>query len=422
MLAKTSTVMLPAVLLLYCWWKRGRVTRRELERMIPYAVIAVALGLVTVYFQNHGAYHNPVDPGGFFTRTIGAGTALFFYLGKFFLPVSLLPIYPRWTLAPPTLLQILTLPALAFLLFGLWMRRSSWGRHTLFGFGFFLLNLLPVLGWIKMRYMSVSWVADHLTYLPMIGLIGLVVAGLEQLKQRVPAAFYRYGAGVIAATVAWLVWESHGYAGLFVNQETLWTYTLLSNPHASVAHTNLGIALQEKGRIADAILHFDEALRIDPEYAEAHYNLGTALMKTGQTADAIDQYTQALRINPGYAKAHYNLGNALMKTGRADDAIEQYEQAVTLNPDYAGAYNNLGAALLQSGHVSEAVEQYERAVLIEPGLAEAHYNLGAALMQAGRASEAAEQFEEVLQIHPNDAEALNNLARAQALPQSSPAR
>ena len=72
--------------------------------------------------------------------------------------------------------------------------------------------------------------------------------------------------------------------------------------------------------------------------------------------------------------------------------------------------------------MSEAVEQYERAVLIEPGLAEAHYNLGAALMQAGRASEAAEQFEEVLQIHPNDAEALNNLARAQALPQSSPAR
>jgi hypothetical protein len=27
MLAKTSTVMLPLTLLLYCWWKRGRVTR-----------------------------------------------------------------------------------------------------------------------------------------------------------------------------------------------------------------------------------------------------------------------------------------------------------------------------------------------------------------------------------------------------------
>jgi protein O-mannosyl-transferase len=415
MLAKTSTVMLPAVLLLYCWWKRGRVSPQEIKRMIPYAAISLVLGLVTVYFQNHRHDDFPVVLGSFVARSIGAGTDVFFYLGKFILPVALLPIYPRWTQDPSSFLQVLTVPALAVFLLGCWTQREGWGRHVLFGFGFFLLNLLPVLGLVKMQYLSITWVADHLVYLPMVGLIGLVAAGAELAYRKVPAPVRFCGGGAIAIAMVGLVWESHAYASLFVDQETLWTYTLQHNPMAAPADTNLGIVYLQKGEVGAAIERFEEALKINRDDAEAHYNLGLAWAKMGRLAVAIEQYEEALRIKPDYAKAHYNLGNALMKLGRTAEAMDQYEQALKINPNYAGAYNNLGAALLQAGRASEAAEQYERALEIEPGLVDAHFNLGTALMQAGRRSEAVVQFEQVLQMNPDDAEARANLSKLQTV-------
>jgi protein O-mannosyl-transferase len=368
MLAKTSTVMLPLVLLLYCWWKRGHVTWQEVKRVIPYLVIAVTLGLITVYFQSKGQGDEPIELGGFVTRLIGAGTALFHYLGKFILPVNLLPIYPRWTLDRPSFLQVLAFPTLAALLFGLWTQRSGWGRHALFGFGFFLLNLLPVLGLVKMRYMDVSWVGDQLAYVPMIGLVGIIVVGLEQLRQRLSSFPHLFGIGTmsIAMAIGLLFWESHNNARLFNNSETLWAYTVQYNPHALLVHNNLGDALMHTGRVSEAIEQFEQALKIKPDFAKAHYNLGTALMQTGRVAEAIEQYEQALKIEPDHPYAHNNLGAALMHTGRASEAIEQFEQALKIKPDNAAAHINLGDALMHTGRVSEAIEQFEQALKIKP--------------------------------------------------------
>jgi Flp pilus assembly protein TadD len=382
---------------------------------VPYVAIALALGFVTIYFQNHGPKSDPVVLGGLITRSIGAGTALFFYLGKFILPVDLLPIYPRWTLDPPSLLQVLTVPALAGLLFGLWTQRKSWGRHALFGFGFFLINLLPVLGLVKMRYMSFSWVADHLVYLPMIGLIGLVVSGLENGYRCVPVSMRPLGSGMITVLMALLGWQSHQYAQLYVDEKTLWTYSLRHNSQDWITRNNLGFALYQDGRTSEAMELYAEALKINPDYAEAYNNLGIALMRTGAPSDAIEQFEQALKINPDFASVHFNLGNALLQTGQVSEAIEHLEQALKIDSDDAGAHYSLGNALMQTGQVSGAIEQFEQTLKINPDDAQAHNNLGVALAQTGRTSEAARQFQQALQIKPDDIEAYNNLAKAKAL-------
>jgi len=412
MLAKTSTVMLPPVLLLYCWWKRGRVTRQELQRLIPYTAIALVLVLVTVYFQNVGNDPNALEPVGFITRFIDAGTALCFYLGKFILPIDLLPIYPRWTLDPPSILQVLTLPVLAAILFGLWTQRKGWGRHALLGFGFFLLNVLPVLGLVRMRYMIDSLVADHFIYLPMIGLIGVIMAGWEQWQKRDPSPLHLFGMGIVSMVMAWLAWESHSYASLFVNQETLWTYTLEYNPQAWPAHYNLGNALIQAGRLPQAIEQFEQALQLNPDYVKAHNNLGNALLQTGRVAEAMEQYEEALKLRPDYADAHNGLGNALAQAGRAAEAMQQYEKALQISPDNAKAHNDLGNALLQSGRVPEAVEQYEQALNSDPDNAEAHNDLGNVLRNSGRVAEAIDHFEQALKIKPDFAEAHYNLGIA----------
>jgi tetratricopeptide (TPR) repeat protein len=148
--------------------------------------------------------------------------------------------------------------------------------------------------------------------------------------------------------------------------------------------------------------------------AEAHYDMGVALQGAGQVQEAIGHYQQAVRINPDYAEAQNNLGLALVQLGRLQEAIGHYQQALRINPDDAPVHNNLGAALRRLGRLQEAIGHYQQAVRLQPDFAEAHYNWGVALEQAGRVQEAIGHYEQSLRIKPDFAEARDALARLQA--------
>jgi hypothetical protein len=87
---------------------------------------------------------------------------------------------------PPSLLQFLPWPVFGMILYICWNKRDSWGRHALLGLGFFVLNLLPFVGFTLASFMSATWVMDHFLYLPVIGLIGLVIAALDHLETLLP--------------------------------------------------------------------------------------------------------------------------------------------------------------------------------------------------------------------------------------------
>jgi Flp pilus assembly protein TadD len=382
-------VMFPVAILLYVWWRRGRIGLKDAKASAPFFLISLALGLLTVWLQPHtttsAAPENILTPpGGNLLRLVNMGLSLSFYFSKCFLPVGLLPIYPQWTVDPSSPLQFLPWLIVGGAVFWLWTKREDWGRHALLGLGFFLVMLLP----FTAVHWDFTWVMDHFLYIPIIGLIGLAVAALGQMENRLPASFRFYGMGLVSVVLALLALKSHSYAKMFINEEMLWTYELRYNPDVYVAHNNLGLALARKGRLSEAMGQFAQALQLKADDAEAHNNLGLALFQTGRTSKATEQYEQALQINPDYADARYNLANALLQADHFPEAIEQYQQALRINPDYVGAHNNLGVVLYHTGRVSEAVEQ----------------------------------FEQVARLRPNDVSARNNLTRLQALQKNAPAK
>jgi hypothetical protein len=363
MLSKTSVVMFPCVILLYAWSKRGRITREDLGNSLPFFFVAVLLGLVTYWFQTHRAMDEWTLPavGGLASRLVSAGLAIAFYLGKSVFPEGLLPIYPQWSLHPHSLWQWLPWPILAALLGWFWARRSSWGAPALLGLGFFLLNLVPVLGFVPMAYQHIAWVADHLAYISLLGIIGLAVAGAGKLVRPPLTALGSRPAGapagelspfatsVAAFVVGMLAWEARSYAGWFRNEETLWTNAVQRDPSVWMAHNSLGnVILKRPGRLDDAIAQYREAIRLKPDSAEANNNLGLALLHTGDLADrlpeALEHLERAVRLNPGNAGRHENLANALYTAGRLPEAIRQYEMALQLRPDFAEARANLEMA------------------------------------------------------------------------------
>jgi tetratricopeptide (TPR) repeat protein len=352
---------------------RGRLRRKDFLCSVPFFVLSLALGLVTVWFQLHRALQGHlVRSDGFLARLAAAGWVPWFYLYKALLPVNLTLMYPKWSIdvsrwasyVPGALLIV------CFLVF--WRERRTWGRPLLFGLGYFLVMLFPVLGFFDQGFYAYSLVADHWQYHSIVGVIALAVAAGEEVFRRIGHQHRRWGMTVAVGMLAMLGAATWQRDGVYATDETLWQDTVARNPQAWSAYTNLGAAMKQAGKLEAAVGCYEQALRLKPDSAEAHNNLGDALRQQGKLPEAISHLEQALRIRPHYAECHGNLGNALAQLGRDQEAISHFEQALQINPDFAEVHNNLGNALLGQGKVSEAVEHYQQALRINPDFAEAH--------------------------------------------------
>ena len=418
MLCKIGMAPFPVIILLYAWWKRGRIGWSDLLASAPFFVISVILGLITTwsgiwYLQGQLKALAVVEIGGFFSRLALAGQTLSSYFTKCFWPVGPLPIYPQWKIDPSSPVQFLPWLVLAGVAYWLWRKRQSWGRHVLLGLGFFILTLGPFLGFTPISYMSFTWVMDHFLYVPIIGLIGIVVAGIERVDARLATSVHPFSTGILTVIMGLLAFESHWYAAAFTGDETFWNYTIDRNPEAWLAHNNLGKVLLQVGEPEQAKEHFDTVIRLKPELAEPYCNLGAAFVQLGRIPEAVEAFHQSLKRDPNAPEAHNNLGILLAQTGHTAEALGHFEQALRKHPFYAEAHNNMGNTLLLAGRTSEAIEQFQASVQSDPSYVAARDDLGLALAQSGHITEAAEQFRQALQINPNDDKARDGLAKLQ---------
>ena len=65
-------------------------------------------------------------------------------------------------------------------------------------------------------------------------------------------------------------------------------------------------------------------MRLNPAYAEAHNGLGLALCRKGRPADGIREFQEALRLRPNYTNAWENLATALAVNTNAPSLPPQH--------------------------------------------------------------------------------------------------
>ena len=247
LLAKGSVAVLPAVLLLFVWWRRGRVTRRDLDRCLPFFILAVLMALMALAIQSRavqggvGVIHDSLR-----VRLIGGSWAVWFYLGKIVWPAGLTMIYPRWEIDPRAAVSYLPALLLAGLFFLFWRRRRSWGRPFLFAMGYFVVALAPALGLVDMAFFSNSRVADHFQYLALPGIAALIAALLRQRRRIAPAL----AAGMAVAVLAFLTCQ---HEKVLADGRTLWEDNLAKNPNSWKVCMNLSVIYLQEGRTEEAI-------------------------------------------------------------------------------------------------------------------------------------------------------------------------
>jgi tetratricopeptide (TPR) repeat protein len=127
----------------------------------------------------------------------------------------------------------------------------------------------------------------------------------------------------------------------YAKAETVLRVAVGLNFKNALAHNNLGLALDQQGRLDEAIAEYRVAIKIDPKFTYPYVNLGTALNRQKKPDEAIAEYQHAIRIDPGYVNAYTDLGNVLNQTGKTDAAIEAFRHALEIDPNNALAKFNL---------------------------------------------------------------------------------
>ena len=404
LLSKTSVVILPLVLLLCAWWQRGRINRLDLFRTIPFFALSLVFGLITVWFQSHEVLFGEAhETDTFLTRVLGGSWALWVYLSKDLLPINLSMIYPQWDIDAGRVASYI--PGLLWLavLFAFWKKRQTWGRGWLFGFGYFTIALLPVLGFFDMDFLKFSQVADHLQYIAVPGIVALVVGAaascFEKIGRKSSETWWWYSAGTVAVILllSALTWKQ---AGVYVDEETLWRDTIRKNPNGWIGYHNLADRLAELRRFEEAAYYYQQSLRLEPDYAKGHNNAGNCLFFLGQLDDAIEHFLDAIQNKPEMAEAHNNLAVAYHHKGEFEKALNEYRTAIELKPDYAAAYFGAGNVELKLGNIDAALNDYFSAVKYNPDAADVHYNIGIILSVRGETNAAVRYFQHALRLQP----------------------
>lgn len=413
LLAKTTVVGLPVVLLLTLWWRRGGFAVADLLRTTPHFLLALGFGLLTVWFQQHqtlAGFSLPAED--FATRLAAAGMAVWFYLGKALWPLELCAIYPRWEVDPQSALSFVPLALLAAAFALGWWRQRTWGRPLIFGLGCLAAGLFPALGFFDMYFLVFSRVSDHFQYLALIVPLATLAAGLSLVR---PASWQR---GLAVLLLLGLGSLGVQRARVFATDEALWRDTLAKNPAAWNAHNNLGCLLAEKGDLAGAMAEFAASIRLNPRNASAHCNLGKALLLKSDFAGAEKHFHAALESQPDHVDTLRNYAAALAERGRSTEAVKFLQQAVRRKPSLEIRLE-LAGLLTALGQDAEAVRELRLALAAQPEAVEALSTLAWILATSARddvraGPEAVRLAERARALKPPDAQGLTALAAAYA--------
>ena len=133
-----------------------------------------------------------------------------------------------------------------------------------------------------------------------------------------------------------------------------------------------------KGHINEAIFHFQEAVRLNPEFKLAQDNLQRALaIQQSQMDMELEKNRAALENNPDDPQLNYELGNLYLGKGELNKAIHQFQKALALQPNFPEALNNLAMAHTFGRQYDQALEVFQKLIALQPDNPANYYNVAA---------------------------------------------
>ncbi|VDO09654.1 unnamed protein product [Rodentolepis nana] len=211
-------------------------------------------------------------------------------------------------------------------------------------------------------------VAERVLYVPSAGFCLIMGLGFQFLLQRCSTRNKR---SLLTKTQAYLILavicSGFSLKTFYRNYDwkdeySLFTSALKVTQQNAKLWNNVGHSLEAKSKFNDALLYFQQAVRVQPDDMGARINVGRTLVQLNRLEEAEAAYYQALdffpkpkkgmvyhtRVSPKDLTIFINLANLLAKNdSRLDEADALLRRAISLREDNVDAYQNRGSILVR---------------------------------------------------------------------------
>ncbi|MCB0337988.1 MAG: tetratricopeptide repeat protein, partial [Bdellovibrionales bacterium] len=311
------------------YWPLNRVSRENLYNVkplviekIPLFVLSLVVSLTTLWAQQSEGALKPLSSLPLNDRLSNAWVSILAYFGKFFYVSEIGIFYPFETFSPGVGVGAAFGVLAISYVFLIHLKRPN----VIVGWLWFIIALIPVLGFV---YVGGQSFADRWSYLPHIGFLIGACSYIEPKSQVTRTS--RLALVCTCLYVALMAYKTHINLPFYKDSESVFRHTLSVTKSNFMAHNNLGVVLENQGRISDAAYHYSEAIRVKPSYSTAINNLGSVRAKQKSFPEAISLFSKALTLQPNSTRIRYNLGLAYSDSGKPISAAREWVQILALD-------------------------------------------------------------------------------------------
>lgn len=337
LMAKPMAVTLPLLLLLFDYWPLQRLEKLPFARRwarlalekTPLFLMSIASAFLTEMAQSAGGSVMGLSLLPLHTRIENALITCVAYIGKVVWPARLSTYYPLQFSPAPGDVFASVIILIAVTIVVLHFRHL---RYLLAGWLLYLISLVPVIGIVQVGFQGM---ADRYTYIPAIGLFLMLVWGIGDAVETIPAARLVAVAGAILVLTALSV-TTKRYLACWQDNVTLFAHARQSWGRPDMWMEQLyGNALFSAGQIDEALQLYENSCAIQSKTEYCHYNIAHILAARGQFPQALQEYQLALRYTANREIALLCLtesGEVQLRMGQYDAAQKSVTQALAIDP------------------------------------------------------------------------------------------
>jgi Flp pilus assembly protein TadD len=175
----------------------------------------------------------------------------------------------------------------------------------------------------------------------------------------------------------------------------------------SHGHLGLGKVLNEQARFADALPHFEKALRLCPDRPDVLYSMAVSLERVERIEDALAALKAIAALKPrplsvsvdfreASIKAYLRMERLLCRTGRLSEAEAVAREALERHGNRPEMHSMLGRALFRGGKYMDALHAFEASLgIAQQGNLDAYAGLCCIYVRADRIETADKTLESV---------------------------
>lgn len=417
LMGKATLVTFPCLLLLLDYWPLGRISNFNLDRAtlpllvekIPFFLLIVPINILASLAEQFGnsiLLHPPL--------TLRLETALISYLRYLeymFWPGNLSSNYPYPSSWPLGELWLAATVLLGISTLALVMRARR--PYFLIGWLWYLGTLVPVNGIIEQ--IGSPMMADRYTYIPMIGILLIVVWGIKDLAEswRLRPPVLLALASIVSVLLIAVTRHDIAY---WKNDDTRWSRAVAVTRDNWTAYANLGVCLNvhDPDRSLDCL---EKAVEINPDYVEAQRCLANSLVQHQHYPEAIEHFRIAWTLDTNDSRTQLYWGQACSFAGLPNEAIFHLQVAHAIDPDNVLYMAYLAQLLIQKQRIAEAIPVLKSICAIQTNNPGVLNTLGSLLEKKGQLDDAIHTFQTALNFAPHSAIVEENLAGAIRLKQ-----